>query len=91
MKQNPSWEIELGSHTDCRATAKYNIVLSARRARSAVEYIAKKGIKSKRILAAGYGEGGITNGCVCEPTNESNCTDPQHQNNRRTEVKVLKY
>ena len=91
MKQNPSLEIELGSHTDCRATAKYNIVLSARRARSAVEYIAKKGIKSKRILAAGYGEGGITNGCVCEPTNESNCTDPQHQNNRRTEVKVLKY
>jgi len=91
MKENPALEIELGSHTDCRASAKYNIVLSARRARSAVEYMVKKGIKGKRILAAGYGETVITNGCVCEPTNESNCTDPQHQNNRRTEVKVLKY
>lgn len=91
MKENPALEIELGSHTDCRASAKYNIVLSARRARSAVEYMVKKGVKSKRILAAGYGESVITNGCVCEPTNESNCTDPQHQNNRRTEVKVLKY
>ncbi len=91
MKINPALEIELGSHSDCRASAKYNIVLSARRARSAVDYMVKHGIKSRRILAAGYGESVITNGCVCEPTNESNCTDPQHQANRRTEVKVLKY
>lgn len=91
MKQYPSLEIELSSHTDCRASAKYNVVLSARRARAAVEYITKKGIKAKRILAAGYGETVILNGCVCEPTNESNCTDPQHQANRRTEVKVLRY
>ncbi|HLP21433.1 MAG TPA: OmpA family protein, partial [Chitinophagales bacterium] len=91
MKNNPALEIELGSHTDCRASAKYNVVLSARRARSAVEYIVKKGIKSRRILAAGYGESSIINGCICEPTNESNCNDNQHQANRRTEVKVLKY
>jgi outer membrane protein OmpA-like peptidoglycan-associated protein len=67
------------------------VVLSARRARAAVDYITRKGIKGKRILAAGYGESVIINGCVCEPTNESPCTDPQHQANRRTEVKVLKY
>lgn len=91
MKQNPALEIELGSHTDCRASAKYNVVLSARRARSAVEYIVKKGIKGRRILAAGYGETSIINGCICEPTNESPCNDNQHQANRRTEVKVLRY
>lgn len=91
MKQYPTLEIELSSHTDCRASAKYNVVLSARRARAAVDYITRKGIKVKRILAAGYGESVIINGCVCEPTNESPCTDPQHQANRRTEVKVLKY
>ncbi len=91
MKQYPSLEIELSSHTDCRASAKYNVVLSARRARAAVDYIVRKGIKSKRILAAGYGETVIINGCVCEPTNESPCNEQQHQANRRTEVKVLKY
>lgn len=91
MKQNPALEIELGSHTDCRASAKYNVVLSARRARSAVDYIVKKGIKGRRILAAGYGETLIINGCICEPTNESPCNESQHQANRRTEVKVLKY
>ena len=91
MKENPTLEIELSSHTDCRSSARYNVVLSARRAKSAVDYIAKKGIKSRRIIAAGYGETQLVNGCVCEPTNESPCSDDQHQSNRRTEVKVLRY
>jgi outer membrane protein OmpA-like peptidoglycan-associated protein len=65
--------------------------LSARRARAAVDYIVGKGMKVKRIIGAGYGETKLVNGCECEPTNESPCTDPQHQANRRTEVKVLKY
>lgn len=91
MKENPTLQVELGSHTDCRASARYNMVLSARRARAAVEYITKKGIKSRRILAAGYGESRLVNACHCEPKNDSSCDDPQHQANRRTEVKVLHY
>jgi tetratricopeptide (TPR) repeat protein len=91
MKENPTLEVELSSHTDCRQTQKYNMSLSARRARAAVDYIVGKGVKVKRIIAAGYGETKLVNGCECEPTNESPCTDPQHQANRRTEVKVLKY
>ncbi len=91
MKENPTLQIELSSHTDCRASARYNMVLSARRARSAVEYITKKGIKARRILAAGYGESRLVNACHCEPKNDSNCIEPQHQDNRRTEVKVLHY
>ncbi len=91
MKENPTLEIELSSHTDCRQTMKYNVVLSARRAKAAVDYITKRGIKGKRIIAAGYGETQLVNGCVCEPTNESPCSVEQHQNNRRTEVKVLHY
>lgn len=91
MKENPTLEIELSSHTDCRQTARYNMILSAKRARSAVDYIVKRGIKAKRIIAAGYGETQLVNGCVCEPTNESPCSPPQHQDNRRTEVKVLRY
>ncbi|MCX6198105.1 MAG: OmpA family protein [Bacteroidetes bacterium] len=91
MKENPTLQIELSSHTDCRASARFNMILSARRARAAVEYITKKGIKSRRILAAGYGESRLVNACHCEPKNDSNCNDPQHQDNRRTEVKVLHY
>ncbi len=91
MRENPTLEIELSSHTDCRSSKKYNVVLSARRARSAAEYIVSKKIKARRIIAAGYGEEVLTNGCVCEPTNVSDCTNDQHQANRRTEVKVLHY
>ena len=91
MKQNPSLQIELTSHTDCRARSGYNMALSARRAKSAVDYIVKKGIKMKRFVAAGYGESRLTNDCACEPGNYSPCDETQHQANRRTEIKVLKY
>ena len=67
------------------------MVLSARRAKSAVDYVVKKGVKMQRFLAAGFGESRLTNDCVCEPTNYSPCNEAQHQANRRTEIKVLKY
>ena len=91
MKQNLSLQIELSSHTDCRAGSRYNMVLSARRAKSAVDYVVKKGINIHRFVAVGYGESKLTNDCVCEPGNYSPCDELQHQANRRTEIKVLKY
>ena len=91
MKDNPHLEIEMSSHTDCRSSMRYNVVLSARRAKAVVDYLVRHGINMKRIIAAGYGESRITNGCVCEPSNYSPCDEAQHQANRRTEVKVLKY
>ncbi|MDB5281623.1 MAG: flagellar motor protein MotB [Bacteroidota bacterium] len=91
MKENPTLEIELSSHTDCRSSSRYNVVLSARRAKSAIDYVVKKGIKAKRFIAVGYGESRLTNNCYCEPTDVSSCNLEQHQANRRTEVRVLKY
>lgn len=91
MKENPTLEIELGSHTDCRQTMAYNDALSVRRAKAAVLYIVSRKVKMSRILAAGYGEHKLLNGCACEPTNVSDCTEEQHSVNRRTEIKVLKY
>ena len=91
MKNNPGLQVELSSNTDCRASSRYNMILSARRAKSAVDYLVKKGVKMNRILAVGYGESKLTNDCVCEPGNYSPCDEAQHQANRRTEVKVLKY
>jgi outer membrane protein OmpA-like peptidoglycan-associated protein len=91
LKENPSLQIELSSHTDCRGTAKYNDILSLQRAKAAIDYIVSKGIRLKRLVAAGFGERKPVNDCRCEPSNQSPCSEEQHQANRRTEVKVLKY
>lgn len=91
LKDNPTMEIELSSHTDCRSSAKYNMWLSAKRAEAAVNYVIKQGINPYRLVAAGYGESKLTNGCACEPGNTSPCTEDQHQANRRTEFKILRF
>jgi outer membrane protein OmpA-like peptidoglycan-associated protein/tetratricopeptide (TPR) repeat protein len=91
LKDNPTMEIELSSHTDCRATANYNMQLSSKRAESAVNYMASQGVEGRRMIAAGYGESRLVNKCECEGTFVVPCTDEQHQENRRTEFKILKF
>jgi len=91
LQDNPTMEIELSSHTDCRATIKYNAALSAKRAESAVQYIASRGVSLSRMIAAGYGESRLVNKCACEGTVIVPCTEEQHQENRRTEFKILKF
>jgi peptidoglycan-associated lipoprotein len=86
LLQNPSIEIELGSHTDSRGSDQYNMTLSQKRAESAVQYIITNGIASSRIKAKGYGESVPVNRC----TNGAKCTDEEFQMNRRTEFKVTK-
>ncbi|MDF1865371.1 MAG: OmpA family protein [Saprospiraceae bacterium] len=56
LKEYPSMEIELGSHTDSRVKDSYNEWLSRKRAEAAVQYIISKGISSSRVTAAGFGE-----------------------------------
>ena len=91
MKDNPTLEIELSSHTDCRGSMKYNQQLSSKRAESAVDYIASQGVDGKRMIAAGYGETRLVNKCACEGKVIVPCTDEEHQENRRTEFKILKF
>lgn len=86
MEDNPEISIELSSHTDSRADDKYNMTLSQRRAESAVNYIVSKGVSSDRITAKGYGETMLVNRC----SNKVNCTEEEHQANRRTEFKVTR-
>ncbi len=85
LKDNPSWKVELGSHTDCRGTDSYNEKLSQKRSDSAVEYIVSKGIQRSRITAKGYGEYQLVNHCK----DGVECTEEQHQQNRRTEFTIL--
>lgn len=86
----PKITIELGSHTDCRASYEYNINLSQRRADSAVAYVISRGIESDRLTAKGYGETQLVNDCACERDQEPfvSCTEDEHQLNRRTTVKI---
>lgn len=85
MKDNPSWKVELGSHTDARGTDSYNLILSQKRSDSAVGYIISHGIAKDRIIAKGYGETQLVNHC----TNGVECPDEVHRKNRRTEFKIL--
>ncbi len=90
LKRFPSVTIELGSHTDCRASAEYNRDLAQRRADSAVAYIISKGIDSARLTAKGYGEDSLyIKKCKCDLSDTRNvCTEWEHQLNRRTTVRI---
>ena len=85
LNQYPELKIELSSYTDTRASAKYNLVLSLRRAAAVVDYLIRKGISSDRLLVRYYGKTHLVNGC----TDNVKCTEEQHQLNRRTEFRVI--
>ncbi|NID12807.1 OmpA family protein [Fibrivirga algicola] len=85
LKRYPGITIEMRSHTDSRSKAMYNKTLSTNRAKAAVAYLASKGVTLNRMKAMGYGESVLVNGCK----DGVNCTEKQHQQNRRTEVKIL--
>jgi outer membrane protein OmpA-like peptidoglycan-associated protein len=89
LKENPEIVIELGSHTDCRGSSISNSELSEKRAKSSIDYIIGKGINSNRITSKGYGETVLVNKCECEGDKKVSCTDKEHQQNRRTEFKVV--
>ncbi len=84
MKDNPGISVELGSHTDSRGNDDYNHVLSQRRAAAAVAYIISEGVDSSWITAQGYGEEQLVNRC----RNGVVCSDEEHQQNRRTELRI---
>jgi outer membrane protein OmpA-like peptidoglycan-associated protein len=85
MDDFPDMIIELSSHTDSRGSDSYNLELSQCRANSAVAYIIGKGILKNRIMAKGYGESKLVNKC----SDNVECTEDQHQENRRTEFKIV--
>ena len=85
MKEHPELKVELSSHTDSRGSIAYNDKLSNNRSSSCVDYIISKGISSKMISAKGYGESMLLNQCK----DGVQCSDEEHQLNRRTELKLL--
>jgi outer membrane protein OmpA-like peptidoglycan-associated protein/tetratricopeptide (TPR) repeat protein len=81
LRKHPEMVIKIESHTDSRGRDKYNLKLSDKRAKSTAEYIISRGIDASRIESArGFGETRLLNECG----NNSNCTEKEHQVNRRS-------
>lgn len=85
MNENPELQIELGSHTDCRGTEKYNEGLAERRSKAAVGYLVSRGVDASRLTAKSYGEYQLLNKCDGSVW----CSPEEHHQNRRTEIKIV--
>ncbi|BDS15084.1 OmpA family protein [Aureispira anguillae] len=83
----PAAKIKLTSHTDARGKRGYNKRLSKRRAESVVRYLMENGIDKSRLRAKGMGEEVMINDCY----DGIECSEEQHQENRRTEFTVIEY
>ena len=90
MNDYPDMVVELGSHTDCRASQTYNRNLSERRAKSSASFIKERITSSERIYGKGYGESKLKNKCECEGSRIEPCSEEEHQENRRTEFLIIK-
>ncbi len=84
LTKYPRMEIQLGAHTDNRASDLYNLHLSHNRAAATLEYLVKNGIDRKRLRSKGYGEHFPLVNCG------ANCSEEEHSINRRCEFLILK-
>lgn len=84
MNQYPQIMLEIGSHTDSRESKKYNLRLSQQRADATLAYLVSKGIAKSRLTANGYGESQLVNNCK----DNTDCSETEHQQNRRSTFKV---
>ncbi|HLV45648.1 MAG TPA: OmpA family protein, partial [Flavobacterium sp.] len=85
LEEYPSMKIDIRSHTDSRASHAYNDRLSERRAQSTRQWLIDQGIEATRLTAKGYGERQLINDC----SDGVNCSEEEHQANRRSEFIVM--
>ncbi|MFB6343779.1 OmpA family protein [Saccharicrinis sp. FJH62] len=85
LKSKPNIRLRLNAHTDSQGDLDYNLELSQKRADNAKAYLVQRGINSNRIVARGYGERYILNHCK----DGVDCTDAEHEVNRRIEIIVI--
>ncbi|HEX6313919.1 MAG TPA: OmpA family protein [Gemmatimonadaceae bacterium] len=79
LDKYPNTDILIVGHTDATGTDSYNMGLSERRARSAMNYLVGEGVSASRLRATGRGE--------TEPI-ASNDTEAGQAQNRRVEIAI---
>ena len=80
LKANPDLPIEISGHTDDVGKEADNLILSQKRAKSVVDYLAQKNVNILKIRAEGYGK---------TRPHLPNSSDENRKLNRRIEVKFL--
>lgn len=85
LEEYPTMKIDIRSHTDSRQTHRYNETLSSNRAKSTAEWLIANGINRNRLTWKGYGETQLVNGCA----DGVNCSEAEHQMNRRSEFIIV--
>ena len=55
MNKYPPMKLEVAVHTDNTGVAENNLAISQRHSQSLVNYLIKKGISNKRMVAMGFG------------------------------------
>lgn len=90
LTDNPTLKIEISGYTDSRGSKTYNQSLSERRSKSVVDYLIEHGIASDRLTYKGYGPENpiVSDAEIAKLTRKSDIEDA-HQQNRRTEFKIL--
>ncbi len=90
LKNNPSWKIEIGGHTDSRGVDKENVTLSQNRAKAVMDYLVARGIAANRLSSKGYGSSKpiYTDAQIAAMTDNAE-KERAHQYNRRTEYKII--
>jgi outer membrane protein OmpA-like peptidoglycan-associated protein len=85
LKRLPNLMLFIEGHTDQKGSVQYNQKLSERRAKSVMDYLNTRGISSRRMKSAWYGESRPIHDCAVIP-----CTPEMEQLNRRTELRLGK-
>ncbi|TXF90430.1 OmpA family protein [Neolewinella aurantiaca] len=84
LRDRPNIRIEIGAHTGSRGSESGNQRLTERRANLIASYLISRGIHRDRLVARGYGESQLKNGCA----DGVDCSDDEHEANRRVEFRV---
>lgn len=81
LKRNGYAKLEVAGYTDERGSDDYNLALSERRARAAVQYISSLGVAPDRLSTIGYGE---------EKPADPGHSEDAWAKNRRDEFNIMK-
>jgi len=81
LKQNERVKVEIAGHTDNVSSADFNMKLSLKRANAVKDFLVSKGIDTRRVTTAGYGEE--------RPIASNDDEKDGRELNRRVEFKVL--
>ena len=79
MQEHQEIIINIESHTDQRGSEDYNEILSSKRAAATRSWLIENGIAAERLTAKGFGASQPLIDC-----NQDNCSEEEHQLNRRS-------